>query len=213
MKQELQENLFRKFPHLYTDRTKPMTQTCMCWGIDCGDGWYKLIYDLSENLEKLIVQYIKEHPKTLCNVCNCAKEEHYGCLSYSPGKCLSIKKTPRYQIKYWVSPGKNLFQKAYRKVFKFFVRAANIVLGVFFYKLHSCWCEKYDAIYPRASQVKEKFGTLRFYMTSHSEEMHELIDQAEAISGKTCENCGGPGRLNNSGWISCLCDECRKKRR
>lgn len=213
MKQELQKELFRRFPYLYADRTKPMTQTCMCWGIDCGDGWYKLIYDLSEKLDKLIAQFIKDHPNTPCNICGCEKKDHCACLSGSPGKCLTIKKVPKYQIKYWVGIGNNVFQKVYRKCFRYIVRATNKILATFFYKLHSCWCEKYDAIYPRASQVKEKFGGLRFYMTSHTEGMDELIREAEALSEKTCEECGGPGKLNSTGWIRCLCRECRQKRR
>jgi len=32
---------------------------------------------------------------------------------------------------------------------------------------------------PRAAQVKEKYGTLRFYMTTQTEQMDEAIRQAE----------------------------------
>ena len=37
-------------------------------------------------------------------------------------------------------------------------------------------------VHPRASQVKEKFGGLRFYMTHASDEIRELIGEAEALS-------------------------------
>lgn len=62
--------------------------------------------------------------------------------------------------------------------------------------------------YPRASQVKEKFGTLCFYMTSATDEMYQLISEAENRSAEICETCGKPGKLRSSGWIACQCDEC-----
>ena len=40
MKAELQQQIFAKYPKMFGDRTKPMTETCMCWGLEVGDGWY-----------------------------------------------------------------------------------------------------------------------------------------------------------------------------
>ena len=42
---------------------------------------------------------------------------------------------------------------------------------------------------PFAIQVKEKFGMLRFYMSSETEAMSEAILDAERRSGVTCEVC------------------------
>lgn len=64
---------------------------------------------------------------------------------------------------------------------------------------------------PRASQVKEKFGTLRFYMTHSTEEMEAIIDIAVRRSSVTCEECGKPGKLVGGGWIYCRCRECFDK--
>ena len=50
MKTELQEKIFNKYPKIFGDRTKPMTETCMCWGLEVGDGWYNLIDVLCEAL-------------------------------------------------------------------------------------------------------------------------------------------------------------------
>jgi hypothetical protein len=50
MKSELQEKLFSKYPKIFGDRTKPKTETCMCWGLEVGDGWYDLIDVLCEAL-------------------------------------------------------------------------------------------------------------------------------------------------------------------
>ena len=43
MREELDLKLCEKYPLLFKDRNAPMTQTCMCWGFCCGDGWYDLI--------------------------------------------------------------------------------------------------------------------------------------------------------------------------
>lgn len=62
----------------------------------------------------------------------------------------------------------------------------------------------------RATQVKEKFGGLRFYMTMATEEMDEIIHRAEEQSFQICELCGNEGNPNYGGWISVRCETCRK---
>lgn len=133
MKKELQEKLFNNFPLLYQDKDLPMSQTCMCWGIDTGDGWFNILYELSEKLYPHILKWKEENPDS---------SDH-----------------------------------------------------------------------PRASQVKEKFGTLRFYMTHATEEMYELINEAEHKTAITCETCGAPGETSNEGWVFTLCEECAQLRR
>ena len=59
---------------------------------------------------------------------------------------------------------------------------------------------------PFAIQVKEKFGTLRFYMSSETEAMSKAILEAERRSAVTCEVCGEPGKPRDGGWASTLCD-------
>lgn len=56
-------------------------------------------------------------------------------------------------------------------------------------------------------QVKEKFGGLRFYTNSMSDECHEIVSKYEKLSVETCEECGEPGQLRQGGWIATLCDE------
>jgi hypothetical protein len=57
-------------------------------------------------------------------------------------------------------------------------------------------------------QVKEKFGGLRFYINSGSDEIHQRILQAEKESYETCEVCGKHGELRKDiGWYFTLCDE------
>ena len=131
---KLEAKLCKKYPRLYADRFAPMQNTAMCWGFQCGDGWYKIIDQLSSELEKIIVQYIKDNP-------------------------------------------------------------------------YSADC------YLRASTVKEKYGTLRFYMVSETAEMSALIRKAEKQSAKTCEVCGEPGKLRGRAWYSTRCTPCWEKER
>lgn len=138
MKTELQKKLFDKYPRLFKDKDLPMNQTCMCWGLECGDGWYEILDMLGH-----------------------AIEEHF----------------------------KNEKRNAE-------------------YSKDSKFSEEY---FPRASQVKEKFGTLRFYTTYCEDYVDGAIRMAELMSAVTCEKCGNPGDVGNNsvGWIATLCKECR----
>lgn len=72
----------------------------------------------------------------------------------------------------------------------------------------ACFCDTYLGNYPKAAQVKEKFGGLRFYMTIESDEITTLIREAEALSFKTCEECGQPGESRGASWVHTLCKNC-----
>lgn len=56
-------------------------------------------------------------------------------------------------------------------------------------------------------QVKEKFGTLRWYARgSTTEQVLGVMTSAEWLSGAVCEHCGAPGSVRPDGWIRTLCD-------
>lgn len=63
-----------------------------------------------------------------------------------------------------------------------------------------------------ATQVKEKFGTLRFYFVGGNDEVDDIIEEAELASSVTCEDCGQLGVLRPGGWVRTLCDYCYKPR-
>lgn len=65
--------------------------------------------------------------------------------------------------------------------------------------------------YPCASQVKEKYGSLRFYMSTSTDKMEELIKEAEDLSAKICEVCGKAGKVYADGWVVTRCEECYQK--
>ena len=58
-----------------------------------------------------------------------------------------------------------------------------------------------------ATQVKEKYATLRFYMSYQTQEMLTAIYEAEGESARTCEVCGEPGKINKGSWYQTLCEK------
>jgi hypothetical protein len=59
----------------------------------------------------------------------------------------------------------------------------------------------------QTADIKEKFGGLRFYINSASEEVHNRISEAEKLSYKVCEQCGEEGELRaDLSWWTTLCD-------
>lgn len=79
----------------------------------------------------------------------------------------------------------------------------------------------------RAAQIKQKFGSLRFYVnigwtgepldekarmevSTVSNHIHGAVSMAERMSYRVCESCGQPGKINESFvWLRCECDLCR----
>lgn len=66
----------------------------------------------------------------------------------------------------------------------------------------------------KAFQVKEKYGTLRFYVgvadPSTSSVVFDIIDDFEECSGKICEECGASGTSKTlfNQRIKTLCGRC-----
>lgn len=65
---------------------------------------------------------------------------------------------------------------------------------------------------PIVAQIKEKFGTLRFYVdfregvtNSATARIHALVDFAEHMTQITCEQCGDKGKTYGIGWNKTLC--------
>ena len=66
---------------------------------------------------------------------------------------------------------------------------------------------KYDYLYKyRITQIKEKYGSLRWYDNGAPKEVHDIIMKYEKLSETTCILCGKPATLISRGWISPFCD-------
>ena len=62
----------------------------------------------------------------------------------------------------------------------------------------------------RISQIKEKYGILRWYDFGAPQSVHDIISKYEYISQFICMICGNPyARLiNNNGWLYTICENC-----
>lgn len=67
-------------------------------------------------------------------------------------------------------------------------------------------------------QIQEKFGALRFYCQVEgddnvrrgvvAEAISRAIRHAEHVSAETCENCGLPSSIRNTGLLTTICPNC-----
>ncbi len=123
MNKENDQKLFDRFSFFHPEL--PMTENLMCFGFECGDGWFDLIWQLCLDIEK-------------------------------------AKPTDDFIV----------------------------------------------------VQVKEKFGGLRFYVDSATDEVFNIINKAEEQSYKVCEFCGTKEdvKIIKGGWLKSLCPTCEAKR-
>lgn len=69
MDRKLVNKLYKKYPKIFKQKDLPMSETCMCWGIDAGNGWYTLIDNLCSVIknemknEKSRAKFEKQKPK------------------------------------------------------------------------------------------------------------------------------------------------------
>jgi len=74
-----------------------------------------------------------------------------------------------------------------------------------------------DAAYPEVMQIKEKFGTMRFYIApldgpkEFYDRIYTVVSMAETLSCRTCESCGRAGFTRQAGWsmVRCHCKGCQ----
>jgi hypothetical protein len=74
---------------------------------------------------------------------------------------------------------------------------------------HLDWKNRTEEVVPQVTldQVKEKFGTLRFYYSGGDDVVSGMVRMAESMSGVTCETCGKPGTSTGGSWIKTACVE------
>lgn len=114
-------------------------------------------------------------------------------------------------------------QAKFRKRFKFMKRRKDlgtpypmfgIETGDGWFDLLWKLCLVIEKNMPRqftVAQIKEKFGTLRFYTYGGNDTVDELVALAEEDSSVICEDCGKPGRMRIvSGWYRVQCTKCLK---
>ena len=61
MNPELDEKLCSKYPLIFANRDGSPRETAMCWGFECGDGWYNLIDCLCATIQSHIKNSKKQY--------------------------------------------------------------------------------------------------------------------------------------------------------
>jgi len=176
MSPEKDAALCKKYPKIFAQRKAPMTETAMCWGFEIGDGWYDIIEHLCGNIQWHINQ---------------ARSSRMLELRFNRALSKALKGDLTELIKHHT----------------YGVLATEQTLKYVQFDLAQ---PKFRVITPKVSQVvvsqvKEKFGTLRFYYDGGDEYIRGAVDLAESMTGATCEECGAPGKVSDKGWIRVRC--------
>ena len=58
------------------------------------------------------------------------------------------------------------------------------------------------------TDIKEKYGGLRWYSYGETERTIKIIHKYEELSHRTCIRCGAPATVVTTGWINPYCDDC-----
>jgi len=210
-RKEFEARMLKNYPLLYADMYGDPRYTIMTFGIEVGRGWWKTIDDLSAKLEEKIRPVYEKaiaDPEARCVCCGRKRQWHwlfyliYTVKYFFINKWRALKQFPhdRKRDKSWSKRDKRLKRSVWRTLYYTF-RGRR-------YRA----CRKWQPSYPKAAQVKEKFGGLRFYMTYYVKELEKLISEAEEETYKICECCGEPGRERDGGWILTLCNKCADER-
>jgi hypothetical protein len=175
MKQELDKLLCERYPKMMVNRDKSMMETCMCWGFECGDGWFNILNQLMGNIQHHIDWRARQ--RELDNKFN----------------------QMATQLK---SGDSTLFDEEMKDLINrdYVERRRQELIDQPLRELKECPQVTLD-------QVKEKFGSLRFYYTGGDDYVSGLVTMAESLSGVTCEECGKPGTQTQGGWIKTACED------
>jgi hypothetical protein len=181
MKQELDKLLCEKYPKMMVNRNKSMQETCMCWGFDCGDGWFNILDQLMGNIQHHI---------------DWKEKQRAGAIKYN--EMATQAKAGNFDL--FEADMKALPNDEYKEK-----RLGEIVAGDF---------RKVPELIPQVTldQVKEKFGTLRFYYSGGDDYISGMVSLAESMSGVTCEGCGNVGERRGGGWVHTYCTPCEEAR-
>ena len=63
----------------------------------------------------------------------------------------------------------------------------------------------------KVHQVKEKYGSLRWYDSGGTEKICNIINKYEDLSEQICCKCGKPAKYYTNGWILYMCEDCFKE--
>ena len=177
MKPELDKTLCERYPKIFADRHADMTTTAMCWGFDCGDGWFNILDQLCSQIQHHIDWRKQQY----------ARAERYN-QALAEARAGNKTKLADY-FTYGEVPDERTYE--------------NVEFEIKRNQPRQLPKQIQQVV---ATQVKEKYGTLRFYYDGGDERISGMVTLAEAMSAVTCERCGAPGESRHSGWVQTLCE-------
>lgn len=80
MTKQKEVQLLKKYPKILQDYSGSPQETCMYWGMECGDGWYDLLDDLLYKLQYLCDKFSTD--KNEVQVIATQIKEKFGILSF-----------------------------------------------------------------------------------------------------------------------------------
>ena len=176
MKSELDKQLCERYPKIFADRYADMTTTAMCWGFDCGDGWFNLLDQLCAQIQHYI---------------DWRQDQYARAEGYNQALALAQAGFPAKLTEYFTYG---------------MVPDANTLKNVEFEIARNQPRQLPDLVQQvLATQVKEKYGTLRFYYDGGDDHISGMVTLAEAMSSVTCERCGAPGETSDGSWTETVC--------
>ena len=76
MSPKKQEQLYKKYTEIFAQKDSSMQETCMCWGISCGDGWFRLLDNLCDYITTMCKNNGWRIPQAI------QIKEKWGCLRF-----------------------------------------------------------------------------------------------------------------------------------
>ena len=224
MNAELDKKLCEKYPKIFRDRNASMMESCMHWGIEVGDGWYDIIDSMCEAMSSTYSTSVR------------LTRRQAGKLGIEPWSYNNSKPN-------WWWPGDHRVRKYtgkhrhpmppywpnWKEVLTYPPKFAWQMLKYLLKPTSTVYSLNVDQPQVIADQVKEKFGTLRFYYHCQFDDKFEalltmkepwwakkgteahdvamrygshmdgIVGYAETLSARTCEVTGQKGELHSSG--------------
>lgn len=173
------KHLVEKYPKIFSrilNPGPPPNMPIYLFSFECSDGWYNIINQLCANIQS----HIDWNRKSRLRI-----------LRFNRALKQALSGDKSGLIKYHSYRG-NVTDITLQSVDQ------SIKAAVYFDAV-----EKIPQVV--AAQVKEKFGTLRFYYDGGDEVIGGMVRLAESMSSVTCETCGNPGTLQVGGWHYTAC--------
>ena len=199
--------LMDEFPILYQRHKLSMSQTCMCWGIECSYGWYSVIRRLSANLEALNILIGKKYH--LAIMAEQVKEKFGGLRFY-----FNVCDDGRFRLMHILSFPFKLLAWILKKFKK--NRISFYEKGGFLFKLYN-WTHDV-AYFIDHEMLGKNYVRINEIVKNYLDELANFyVEVAEKECYSTCEECGRQigtlwsPRAETVGWIKYLCHKCAEK--